>query len=189
MQILIVRVATVTAVLFALAIPMVTLAATPAAAQTCDANYIGGCVPVRAADLNCEDLGFAVRIVGSDPHNLDGNDQDGVGCERYGTAPPAPTSVPVTTSVVVSTVVNDAATTGASPVEGFAVCGTVSCGFENVSPSATLRVPAPTQSTPTAPKLALTGDEHLVVGSVGLLLVAAGAVTLGMVGRRRSPIA
>ncbi len=51
---------------------------------TCDPNYAGGCVPLAPPDLDCADiraLGIApVRIVGSDPHRLDG-DGDGLGCE------------------------------------------------------------------------------------------------------------
>jgi micrococcal nuclease len=50
----------------------------------CDPNYAGGCVPPAPPDLDCADiraLGIApVRIVGSDPHRLDG-DGDGQGCE------------------------------------------------------------------------------------------------------------
>ena len=50
----------------------------------CDPNYAGGCVPPPPPDLDCVDiraLGIApVRVVGSDPHRLDG-DGDGLGCE------------------------------------------------------------------------------------------------------------
>jgi endonuclease YncB( thermonuclease family) len=50
----------------------------------CDPNYAGGCVPPYPPDLDCADiraLGIApVRVVGSDPHRLDG-DNDGLGCE------------------------------------------------------------------------------------------------------------
>ena len=50
----------------------------------CDPNYAGGCVPPAPPDLDCADiraLGIApVRVVGSDPHRLDG-DGDGWGCE------------------------------------------------------------------------------------------------------------
>lgn len=57
-------------------------AATPGAA--CDPNYAGGCVPPYPPDLDCADiraLGIApVRVIGSDPHRLDG-DGDGLGCE------------------------------------------------------------------------------------------------------------
>ena len=50
----------------------------------CDPNYAGGCVPPYPPDLDCADiraLGIApVRVVGDDPHRLDG-DGDGWGCE------------------------------------------------------------------------------------------------------------
>ena len=50
----------------------------------CDPNYSGGCVPPPPPDLDCADIramGIApVRVVGSDPHRLDG-DHDGLGCE------------------------------------------------------------------------------------------------------------
>ena len=52
----------------------------------CDSNYTGGCVPPYPPDLDCRDvkaLGIAtpVRVVGADPHRLDG-DGDRLGCER-----------------------------------------------------------------------------------------------------------
>lgn len=57
--------------------------ATPPAGK-CDPNYSSGCVPPFPPDLDCADiraLGIApVRVVGSDPHRLDG-DGDGLGCE------------------------------------------------------------------------------------------------------------
>jgi hypothetical protein len=34
-------------------------------------------------DLDCRDVGHAVRVTGPDPHGLD-KDGDGVGCESYG---------------------------------------------------------------------------------------------------------
>jgi micrococcal nuclease len=50
----------------------------------CDPSYAGACVPPPPPDLDCKDirqLGLApVRVVGSDPHRLDG-DGDGLGCE------------------------------------------------------------------------------------------------------------
>jgi micrococcal nuclease len=51
----------------------------------CDPNYAGACVPPYPPDLDCPDLralGLAlpVRVVGDDPHRLDGDD-DGYGCE------------------------------------------------------------------------------------------------------------
>jgi micrococcal nuclease len=51
----------------------------------CDPNYSGGCVPPYPPDLDCADLealglSVPVRVVGGDPHRLDG-DGDGDGCE------------------------------------------------------------------------------------------------------------
>lgn len=53
------------------------------AAPSCDPNYTP-CVPLVSYDLNCGDIGFAVRIIGSDPHGFDGSDNDGLGCESFG---------------------------------------------------------------------------------------------------------
>ncbi len=57
---------------------------TPTPSGKCDPNYAGGCVPPPPPDLDCADiraLGIApVRVIGSDPHRLDG-DNDGLGCE------------------------------------------------------------------------------------------------------------
>jgi micrococcal nuclease len=59
-------------------------AAAPASGARCDPNYAGGCVPPYPPDVDCADiraLGIApVRVIGSDPHRLDG-DGDGWGCE------------------------------------------------------------------------------------------------------------
>jgi endonuclease YncB( thermonuclease family) len=56
----------------------------PPAPGNCDPNYSGGCVPPYPPDVDCADiraLGIApVRVTGSDPHRLDG-DNDGYGCE------------------------------------------------------------------------------------------------------------
>jgi micrococcal nuclease len=50
----------------------------------CDPSYAGVCIPSPPPDLDCDDIramGLApVRVVGSDPHRLDGDD-DGWGCE------------------------------------------------------------------------------------------------------------
>jgi endonuclease YncB( thermonuclease family) len=58
---------------------------TPPPDGKCDPNYAGACVPPYPPDLDCADLralGLAlpVRVIGSDPHRLDG-DHDGLGCE------------------------------------------------------------------------------------------------------------
>lgn len=52
-----------------------------AAASSCDPNY-SGCVPNVSYDLDCGDIGFSVRVLGSDKHKFD-RDRDGYGCESY----------------------------------------------------------------------------------------------------------
>jgi hypothetical protein len=56
---------------------------TPPPAGSCDPNYAGACVPVGPPDLDCPDVGAPVRLVGSDPHQLDG-DGDGLACRDEG---------------------------------------------------------------------------------------------------------
>jgi endonuclease YncB( thermonuclease family) len=51
------------------------------ASPSCNPNYTP-CVPNSPTDLNCPDVGHPVKVVGSDPYNLDG-DGDGSGCETY----------------------------------------------------------------------------------------------------------
>jgi micrococcal nuclease len=46
----------------------------------CDTNYSGACVPLSSSDLDCADIPATVRVVGRDPHRLDG-DGDGWACE------------------------------------------------------------------------------------------------------------
>lgn len=53
----------------------------PRVSANCDSNY-SGCVPLVSYDLDCPDIGFSVRVLGSDPHRFDG-DGDGYGCESY----------------------------------------------------------------------------------------------------------
>jgi len=55
---------------------------TPAAKSNCDPNYSGGCVPYVNYDLDCPDIGFQVRVIGTDHYRLDA-DKDGIGCESY----------------------------------------------------------------------------------------------------------
>ncbi|GAA1803251.1 thermonuclease family protein [Nesterenkonia flava] len=50
--------------------------------ENCDPNYMP-CVPVYPPDINCSDITFPVRVIGSDVHRLDA-DGDGVGCEGNG---------------------------------------------------------------------------------------------------------
>jgi endonuclease YncB( thermonuclease family) len=47
----------------------------------CNPNYTP-CVPNSKDDLNCADVGHPVKVIGSDPYNLD-SDGDGFGCESY----------------------------------------------------------------------------------------------------------
>jgi hypothetical protein len=54
----------------------------PPAGGGCDPNYTP-CVPQVPYDLNCPEVGFSVQIIGVDVHGLDGNDNDGWGCESY----------------------------------------------------------------------------------------------------------
>ena len=63
-----------------------TTTATPTtAAPNCHPNY-DPCIPNFPGDaLNCGDVRIQVRVIGGrDPYNLDGNDDDGLGCESYG---------------------------------------------------------------------------------------------------------
>jgi micrococcal nuclease len=48
----------------------------------CDPSYPDVCIPSPPPDLNCGDVPYKnIRVVGSDPHGFDGNDNDGLGCE------------------------------------------------------------------------------------------------------------
>lgn len=53
----------------------------PPPPPSCDSNY-SGCVPIVNYDLDCNDIGFRVTVLGYDKHRFDG-DRDGVGCESY----------------------------------------------------------------------------------------------------------
>ena len=51
---------------------------------TCDPSYVGACIPPPPPDLDCGDIremGITgeIRVVGSDPHHLDPED-DGIAC-------------------------------------------------------------------------------------------------------------
>lgn len=48
----------------------------------CHPSYVP-CVPRSVSDLDCKDVGHRVRVVGPDEYRLDGNDNDGKGCESY----------------------------------------------------------------------------------------------------------
>jgi micrococcal nuclease len=47
--------------------------------SSCNPNYTP-CVPNVRGDLDCKQVGHPVKVIGSDPYNLDG-DGDGSGCE------------------------------------------------------------------------------------------------------------
>jgi hypothetical protein len=55
----------------------------------CDPSYPDVCIPPPPPDVDCRDVPYAdIRVVGSDPHRLDGpydgsipNEPDGIGCE------------------------------------------------------------------------------------------------------------
>lgn len=67
--------------------PVVPLASVPAKGG-CDPNYSGACVPI-SSDVDCaggsgngpDYVAGPVYVVGEDIYGLDGNDNDGVGCE------------------------------------------------------------------------------------------------------------
>jgi hypothetical protein len=52
--------------------------------EDCDRDsYPDVCIPPYPPDLNCGDISYKdIRVLPPDPHGLDGNDKDGVGCER-----------------------------------------------------------------------------------------------------------
>jgi micrococcal nuclease len=55
---------------------------TPAASTNCDAAYPDVCIPPAPPDLDCKDITYRnFRVLPSDPHNFDGRDNDGIGCE------------------------------------------------------------------------------------------------------------
>jgi hypothetical protein len=57
--------------------------------NSCHPSYPDVCIPPPPPDLNCDDEGVPedIRVVGSDPHGFDGNDNDGIGCESESDAP------------------------------------------------------------------------------------------------------
>jgi hypothetical protein len=52
----------------------------PPPPSNCDPSYPDFCIPPPPPDLDCADIGPSFTVIGSDPHNFDG-DHDGVGCE------------------------------------------------------------------------------------------------------------
>jgi endonuclease YncB( thermonuclease family) len=53
----------------------------PAAGSDCHPSYVP-CVP-DGPDLDCGEIGYSVRVVGPDEYRLDGENNDGEGCESY----------------------------------------------------------------------------------------------------------
>jgi hypothetical protein len=49
--------------------------------SSCNPNY-SPCVPNSSTDLNCSDIGFEVKVIGTDVYHLD-RDKNGYGCESY----------------------------------------------------------------------------------------------------------
>jgi hypothetical protein len=55
---------------------------TGAATTECDPSYPDFCIPPPPPNLNCDDIsGRGFTVLSPDPHGLDGNDNDGIGCE------------------------------------------------------------------------------------------------------------
>lgn len=53
----------------------------PPTQPSCDPSYPDVCIPPYPPDLDCGEIGYSnFRVVGSDPHGFDG-DNDGIGCE------------------------------------------------------------------------------------------------------------
>jgi micrococcal nuclease len=48
----------------------------------CHSSYVP-CVPDSLRDLDCKDVGRRVTVIGPDEYRLDGDDNDGKGCESY----------------------------------------------------------------------------------------------------------
>lgn len=54
----------------------------PPPAANCDPSYPDVCIPPPPPDLDCGDIPHRrFRVLAPDPHNFDGNDNDGIGCE------------------------------------------------------------------------------------------------------------
>jgi hypothetical protein len=55
----------------------------PEPPKGCDDSYPRTCIPSPPPDLDCGDVGYNIKVEGSDPHDLD-RDGDGIGCEVGG---------------------------------------------------------------------------------------------------------
>ena len=54
----------------------------PPPSGNCDPSYPTVCIPPAPPDLDCGDIPYRrFQVLPPDPHNFDGNDNDGVGCE------------------------------------------------------------------------------------------------------------
>lgn len=60
--------------------PQLSAPSTPSG-QGCDPNYTGACVPPYPPDVNCDQLPKNFTRIGSDPHDLD-RDNDSIACEE-----------------------------------------------------------------------------------------------------------
>ena len=55
----------------------------PVQQGNCDPSYPTVCIPPPPPDLDCKDVPYRrFQVLPPDPHNFDGNDNDGLGCER-----------------------------------------------------------------------------------------------------------
>ena len=62
--------------------PPVATPVPPPPATACDPAYPTVCIPPGPPDLNCGDIPYgSFTVLPPDPHGLDGNDSDGIGCE------------------------------------------------------------------------------------------------------------
>jgi hypothetical protein len=62
--------------------------------QECDPAYPDLCIPPGLPDIDCGDIPFTdFPVLPPDPHGFDG-DNDGIGCESGGEAPPPPAAPP-----------------------------------------------------------------------------------------------
>jgi len=54
----------------------------PSQSGNCDPSYPTVCIPPPPPDLDCGDIPYRrFQVLPPDPHNFDGSDKDGVGCE------------------------------------------------------------------------------------------------------------
>lgn len=108
--------------------------ATTAVAQSCDPAYPDFCIPPPPPDLDCGEIAYSdFTVLEPDPHGLDGNDQDGRGCENNGQPHYQPTATPTLTNTPTPTATATATATATN------------------TPIATATSPATATSTSTSP--------------------------------------